>query len=73
MLSFTKISGKFFQNGSRTRSRRHRSSSRLGLEALEGRDLMSVISPSVDPPPGRGTMPPVVIKLPPPSPPPVSH
>ncbi len=63
MLSFTKIRGAIRQTTSRTGSQRRRSRTRPGLEALEGRDLMSTIGPTIGPPspapPPPGTVPPV--------------
>jgi hypothetical protein len=65
MLSFTKIRGAFYQTTSGTSSHRRRSRTRPGLEALEGRDLMSTVGPPIGPPvrapqPG-GSVPPVII------------
>jgi hypothetical protein len=61
MLSFTKITGVFFQTDSRTGSHRRRSSTCLGLEALEGRDLMSAIGAPNSAPPPSGVLPPTIL------------
>jgi hypothetical protein len=72
MLSFTKIRGAFFQTTSGTSSHRRRSRTRPGLEALEGRDLMSMFGPPIGPPDPApqppGSVPPVAIKPPQPLP-----
>jgi hypothetical protein len=64
MLNFSSISGPFARTTSWTGSSRRRGKTRLTLEALEGRDLMSVVGPPVSPPSPPGTLPPVQIKPP---------
>jgi hypothetical protein len=73
MSRFTLITSLFSQTVSRTSSPRRKAKASLGLESLEGRDLMSVIAgPPVTQPPPTGTLPPSYVNPPhntlPPSP-----
>jgi hypothetical protein len=64
MLSFIKKSGLFSQTTSRSASSRRRGRTRLTLEALEGRALMSIVTGPPVPAPTPGTMPPTFIQPP---------
>ena len=61
MFSLTRISGLLSRTGSRTPLPRRKVTTALGLESLEGRDLMSGFK---TPPLHRGTLPPVPVILP---------
>jgi hypothetical protein len=65
MLTFTKTSRLFARATSRTSSPRRKARAHLGLESLEGRELMSNITgPPVPAPPPPRTVPPVFINPP---------
>ena len=61
MWNFSKISGAFAHTTSSAGSSRRRGKTRLALEALEDRDLMSVVMPPVPAPPSPPTLPPIHI------------
>jgi hypothetical protein len=73
MFSLNTISGLFAPTASRSGFSCRRGKTRLNLESLEGRDLMSAITgPPVLPPHHPPTMPPVLIRPPHLTPPPTS-
>jgi hypothetical protein len=81
MLNFTMISGLIARTSPRATNSRRKSRASLGLESLEGRELMGglvITGPPVSQPPPSKTMPPIVVTppqktLPPsPAPPPIN-